>query len=74
MKGQGEVVMDDKTKVRWVLTPSDDARRRRPQPATTGRGERDGSLRPSLVAAAVEFASEGSDHRLSGTLHARPAP
>ncbi len=67
MRGREELTMDGKTRITWVLRPSHDAGRTRPQRATTGTGEQAETLRAKLIAATAELAAEGSNPRLGKT-------
>ncbi len=71
MKGREELTLDGKTRITWVLRPSYDAPRTRPQRVTAGVGERREALRAKLIAAAVEVFANASNPRLSQTRHAR---
>ncbi len=65
MRGREELTMDGNTRITWVLRPSREAPRNRPQPATTGIGERREALRAKLLAATVEVAANASNPRLT---------
>lgn len=71
MEGREELTMDGKTRITWVLGPSRDVPRTRPQRVTTGISERPEILRAKLIAATVELAAEASNPRLDRTRHAR---
>jgi len=73
MKGSEELTMDGRTRITWVLRPSHDALRARPQRVTAGISGRREALRPRLIAAAVELAAEGSHPRLMKSRNARTA-
>ena len=73
MRGREEVTMDGKPRITWVLGPSQDAPRTRPQRVTAGLGGRREALRAKLIAAAVELAADGSHPRLDTTRHVRIA-
>ncbi len=74
MRGREEVTMDGKPRITWVLGPSQDAPRTRPQRLTTGIGARRETLRAKLIAATVEVATDASHPRLDTTRHVRIAP
>ncbi len=73
MEGREEITMDGRTRITWVIGPSRNARRTRPQRVTASVNERAEALRDKLIAATVELASVGSHPRLVGTRHARIA-
>ncbi len=73
MRGRGQLTMDAKPRVTWVLGPSRDASQTRPQRLTTGVDHRHDALRAKLIAAAVEGVADGSHPRLGRTLHVRTA-
>ena len=70
MRGREGLTMDGDTRITWVLRPSQDAPRTRPQPVTVGISERREVLRAKLIAATVELAAEASHPRLDRTRHA----
>ncbi len=74
MRGREELTMDGKTRVTWVLRPSQNTQRTRPQRVTTGVGERRDALRAKLIAATVELAANGSNPRLPRTRYVRIVP
>ena len=73
MRGREELTMDGRTRITWLLGPSQDAPRTRPHRVTTGFSERREALRAKLIAAAVELAGDGSNPRLEQTLYVRIA-
>jgi hypothetical protein len=70
MKGREAVAMHRKTRVTWVLKPSLQTARSRPQRVIADPPEPKEALRARLLAATVELAAEGSNPRLVKTLHA----
>ncbi len=71
MEGRKQVSADDGGRIEWVLRPSGDAPRIRPQRVSSGVGEDFETRRASLIAATVEVLAEGSDRRLG---ESRPVP
>jgi len=67
MRGREELTMDGKTRITWVLRPSPNTQRTRPQRVTAGIGERREALRAKLIAATVELAAESSSPSLRRT-------
>lgn len=70
MKGREAVAMHRKTRVTWVLKPSLQTGRTRPQRMIADLSEPNDALRARLLAATVELAADGSNPRLVKTLHA----
>ena len=70
MRGRAEVTMDGKTRITWVLKPSQNTQRIRARRLTVGTPEPSETLQAKLIAATVEFAAEGSSPRLTKTLYA----
>ncbi len=64
MRGREELTMDGKTRITWVLRPSQNTQRTRPQRLATGIGERREALRAKLIAATVEVFADASSPRL----------
>ncbi len=73
MRGREELTMDGKTRITWVLRPSQNTQRTRPQRVTTGVNERREALRAKLIAATVEVFADGSNPRLWQTRDASTA-
>jgi len=74
MRGREELTMDGKPRITWVLGPSQDAPRTRPQRVTAGVGCRRDAVRAKLIAATVEVFASGSHPRLDRTRDAPTVP
>jgi hypothetical protein len=74
MKGREALTMDGKTRVTWVLRPSQNTRRTRPQRVPGGIPEHTDALRAKLIAATVEVATEVSNPRLGQSRYAQMVP
>ncbi len=73
MRGREELTMDGKTRITWVLRPSQNTQRTRSQRVTTGISSRREALRAKLIAATVELAADASNPRLQQSRDASAA-
>ncbi len=73
MRGREELTMDGRTRITWVLRPSQNTQRTRLQRVKAGVSESREALRAKLIAAAVELAAEASHPRLTKSRDAHVA-